>query len=145
MLFRFYDHFYIYMLRFVIIPYSTRVCVCQSFLHSRECLIGRHDNTCTAIIAHSLCHVEEAIFWDVVSSGEAQRTLKGTHWCSRRQKKAILLCLAPGQVCFTWETWAIALNNKSDWLGFEWGTKNWWLEWPSDLTVQANAKLQDLS
>ena len=39
----------------------------QSFLRPRERLIGRHDRT--AIIARSLCRVEEAIFREVVSSG----------------------------------------------------------------------------
>ena len=47
----------------------------QSFLRLCERLIGRHDRT--AIIARSLCRMEEAIFREVVGGGEAQQTLRG--------------------------------------------------------------------
>ena len=54
------------------------VYVRQSFLRSCEHLIGKRDHT--AIITCSPCHVEEAIFWEVVSGGEAYWTLRGTCW-----------------------------------------------------------------
>ena len=41
---------------------------------------------------------EEAIFQEVVSGQEAERTLRGTRWCSRHRKKAVLFvsCPLPG-------------------------------------------------
>ena len=54
-------------------------CVHQSFLRSHEHLIGGHVRTAIHAIVRSRCHVEEAIFREVVSSGEAQQTLRETH------------------------------------------------------------------
>ena len=99
----------------------VHMCTHHLFLHSHERLIGRHDHT--AIIARSPCRVEEAIFWEMVSGGEAQWTLRGTWWRSRRWKKAVLFVPWPFQVHFTQETRAIALSNKSNRLGFERGLK----------------------
>ena len=65
--------------RFVSLSFRIHVVhvhVYQSFLRSWECLIGRRGHA--AIIACSPCHMEEAIFREVVCRGEAQRTLRGT-------------------------------------------------------------------
>ena len=71
-----------------------RACASIVFMFT-QMLNGRCD--CTTTIARSPCLVEEAIFREVVSGKEAQRTLRGTHWCSRCWKKAVLLCLAPSR------------------------------------------------
>ena len=64
-------------IRFVSVSFHiVRARARQSFLRSHQCLIGRRDRT--AIIARSPCRMEEAIFQEVVSGGEAQRTLRGT-------------------------------------------------------------------
>ena len=132
-IFRFYDRFYVYVFRFLIVPHNTRscasivptfiwMCAHQSCLHSRKCLIGRRDRT--AIIAHCLCRVKEAFFWEVVSSGEAQWTLRGLMNLADIERRLPFLCLATCQVHFTQETRVIISNNRSDRLGFERGMKN---------------------
>ena len=77
------------------IPFvSSSFCIVHTHVHqlllrSRELLTGRRYHT--AVIARSPCCVEEAIFQEVVSNRKAQWMLKGTWWCSRHQKKAVLL------------------------------------------------------
>ena len=80
-------------IRFVIVLYSMHMYTSIVFTFMQR-LIGKHDHT--AIIAHSTCLMEEAIFREVASGGEAQRTLRGTCWCNRRPKKAVLFkCVFP--------------------------------------------------
>ena len=89
----------------------------QLFLRLHERLIGRRDRT--AIIDRSCCRVKETSFWEVLSHGEAQRTLAQTSKHSRSQKKTVLLSLVTCQVRFAWAVRVIASNKKSDRLGFE--------------------------
>ena len=135
--FHFDDHFYVYMymLCFVIVPYST--CTYASIVDTFTHLIGRRDRT--AIIAHSLPRGRS--YLSVVSGGEAQWTLRGTCWCSRH-RKTILLCLAPGQVRFTQETWAVT-SMKAICLASNEGRKTG--SWSGLAILQANTRLHDLS
>ena len=106
-------------------------------------LIGKRDHT--AIIAHSLCFMEVAIFQEVASGGEAQRTLRGTCWCSRHaSKEGRPFCVFPLARYILLEEFERSLQTiRAISLALNEGQKTGNL---SGLVIlQANARLQDLS
>jgi hypothetical protein len=99
--------------RFRTVPHarSTLARAHLSFLRSHVRLIGRRDRT--AIIDRSRCRVKEKSFLEAVSHGEAQLPLVPARLCSRRRKKAVLLCPVTLQVRFARVVRAIASNKKA--------------------------------
>ena len=60
---------------FVFTPFQVRMYAHPSFLHSRDCLIGRHDRTAIIVAAWIK---EETSVWEIVSHGEAQQATAQT-------------------------------------------------------------------
>ena len=84
--------------------------------------------------------MEESSFREVHvgKHGEAQQPLVQACWCSRRRKKAVILCFVTYQTHFARAVRAIASKGR---LGFERATTNQQSESPSDRKTQCRRRL----